>query len=167
MRSRVWCTSGRTPERIMWICSFCEDWMSVSRLCAPVESTKGTFRIRMMRTNGLSPMRRIRSSNLLAIPKKNGPSISYTSTPGARSILSSSLGETSLWWRVSSRSRNTAMCVVSLTRLTKTKIAISIPISMAMVRLKITVRKNVTDMTSTSDFGPRSSERTVRHPLML
>lgn len=37
-----------------------------------VESIKGTLRIRIIRTKGLSPSIRICSSNLLAIPKRTG-----------------------------------------------------------------------------------------------
>src|SRR3712207_8338877 len=42
---------------------------------------KGTLRMRMMRTLGRSPIWAIVSSNLVAMPKKYGPLISYTSTP--------------------------------------------------------------------------------------
>lgn len=43
---------------------------SVVRLCRPVESMKGTLRMRMTRTFGRSPIWAISSSNLVAMPKK-------------------------------------------------------------------------------------------------
>ncbi len=69
-------TDGFTPERMTSMPSFREARMRLERLCSPVESMKGTLRMRMMRTFDFSPMVCITSSNLLAIPKKKGPSIS-------------------------------------------------------------------------------------------
>ena len=70
-------TSGRTPESTTWIPSACDELMSISRLWMPVESMKGTLRMRRMRTAGLADMElRMSSSNFVATPKKNGPSIS-------------------------------------------------------------------------------------------
>lgn len=77
---------GLDADSTMWIPSFCEDLMRISRLWMPVESINGTLRMRIMRTIGLLTIEeRISSSNLVATPKKNGPSISYTSTPAATS----------------------------------------------------------------------------------
>ena len=83
-------TCSFTPERIMCICSACDRRNRFSRLCNPVESIKGTLRMRMMRIFGLSPILCMISSNLLATPKKNGPSISYTYTPLGKERTSSS-----------------------------------------------------------------------------
>lgn len=70
-------TLGRTPESTTWMPSFCDERMSISRLCRAVASMKATFRILSTRTTGLLPIvDRIISSNLVAMPKKNGPSIS-------------------------------------------------------------------------------------------
>ena len=79
-----------TPERIKWMFSDCDRRKRLSKLCKPVESINDTLRMRMMRIFGLSPMFFITLSNLLATPKKNGPSISYTSMPLASWSTSSS-----------------------------------------------------------------------------
>ena len=73
---RVACTVGLTPDRMTCIFSFCDEVIRISRLWIAVESIKGTFRMRIMRTSGRSAILRISSSNLVATPKKNGPSIS-------------------------------------------------------------------------------------------
>ena len=45
-----------TPESTTWIPSACDELMSISRLWMPVESMKGTLRMRRMRTAGLADM---------------------------------------------------------------------------------------------------------------
>lgn len=61
----------------------------------------------------------------------------------------------------------TDTCVVSATRRIKNNMAIKRPISIAIVRSKITVRKKVTNKTDTSLFGFFIKERNVRHSLIL
>ena len=57
--------------------------------------------------------------------------------------------------------------VVSEMRRMKSTMASSRPISMAMVRSKMTVRKKVESSTATSLRGFFNSDRKVRHSLML
>ena len=61
----------------------------------------------------------------------------------------------------------TEISVVSITRLMNRAHAMMRPISMAMVRSKMTVRKKVTSSTVTSLLGFFSSPLKVRQPLML
>ena len=122
--------------------------------------------MRMMRTLGRSPNCAIVSSNLVAIPKKYGPLISYTSTPAGiircsshTAMSSSSFGSIS--------SLMTDISVVSITRRINRIQAITKPTSMAIVRSKIMVRKKVISNTVTSDLGFFSNALNVRHSLIL
>ena len=150
----------------MEVFSRCAIWQRLVRLWIPVESMNGTFLMRMMRTLGRSPSRDMISSNLVAIPKKYGPLISYTSTPfGIIKFSSCTAMSDSAFGFISSLM--TEISVVSITRRMKSTQAMTRPTSMAIVRSKMTVRKKVISRTVTSDFGFLSSALKVRQPLML
>ena len=126
-----------------------------------------TCRIRRIRTRGLPVVCDNRSLNISAAPKKNGPVISYTSTPGGTDRRPTQLGSrskssTGSW----SSCVRTLMFVTSAMRRMKRKAARIIPTSMATVRSTSTVSENVAIRTATSLFGARSSARNVRHSLM-
>ena len=147
------------PSR--WLISqrFCKLWI-------PVESINGTRRIRIMRTLGWRLKLVIRSSNLLAMPKKYGPLISYTSTPsGIMRCSSCTSASVSSFGSISSAI--TLICVVSAMRRMKSRQAMSRPTSMAIVRSKITVSRKVMMSTVMSLFGFFISWRNVRQPLMF
>ena len=61
----------------------------------------------------------------------------------------------------------TLTSVVSAIRRMNSKQAMTMPTSMAIVRSKITVSRNVTNSTSTSDLGFFISAENARQPLML
>ena len=126
----------------------------------------GIFRIRKIRILGRSPNCAIISSNFVAIPKKYGPFISYTSTPFGMIRCSSCVSiSDSLFGSISSVM--TEISVVSMTRFINNMQAMTSPVSMATVKSKMTVRKNVMSKTVTSDLGLRKSPLKTRHPLIL
>ena len=107
------------------------------------------------------------SSNLLAIPKKYGPSISYTSTPSGICSFSSLLIATSVLSPGSISSWNERITVASLVRFKNSAIDATRPNSIAIVKSKITVKRNVMISTAKSDLGFFASILNVRQPLML
>src|SRR5205809_647899 len=135
--------------------------------CRAVESIAGTWRIRRIRTLGFPTIRPSRSLNISAAPKKNGPLISYTSTPSGTTRRRTALGSLS---KSSTGSRNSCvsalMFVTSAMRRMNRNAASTIPTSIATVRSTSTVRRKVASSTATSLLGARSSERNVRHSLM-
>ena len=136
--------------------------------CRPVESIAGTWRMRRISTLGRSAMRPRRSLKVSAAPKKNGPVISYTSTPGGTTRRRTALGSPS-----KSSVGSWSSCVSALTLVTSAmrrmnrKAASTIPTSIATVRSHSTVSRNVVSSTATSLFGARNSATKVRHSLML
>ena len=134
---------------------------------SPVESIAGTCRIRRISTFGFPEMRPSRSLNISAAPKKNGPLISYTSTPSGTTRRRTAFGSRS---KSSTGSRNscvsTLMLVTSAMRRMNRNAASTIPTSIATVRSTSTVSRNVASSTATSLFGARNSDRKVRHSLI-
>ena len=119
-----------------------------------------------MRTFGAASTFLIWLSNLDAAPKKKGPFISNTSTPAGTSFLS--IEFESGFSSSSSISRVTTLILeTSAILFINNKIERTIPISIASVRSKITVRKKVVSKTITSLFGAFNNSLNDRHSLIL
>jgi hypothetical protein len=126
-----------------------------------VESIAGTRSITTISTFARRSTAPIVSRNFSAAPKKNGPSISYTSTPFGTSAPRSPASPASPSSRVSA-----VTLVTSAMRSMKRNAASTIPTWIATVRSTATVSTKVVSSTATSLRGAVSSDAKVRHSLM-
>ena len=150
-----------TPDRISVVSAFLQSLKSSRIRFSPVASIDSTLRILMMRILGAFSTICMASRNLLAAPKKNGPLNSKTSTPSGTLRVTMVLGSSS-----SSLSFRSFVITPTLEswaiRCMNRTTERSIPISMARVRSKTTVRPNVVRRTMTSLLGLfRSSWNTL------
>ena len=108
------------------------------------------------------------SSKPAAVPKKKGPSISYTSTSSGNSRSSVSVCTTSSeLLDIRSLSLETLIFVESMIRLKIKSIDSRIPDSRAKVSDENIVKKSVTIKTIHPARGPRNMCKIVRQPLIL